>query len=173
MRYDRHATMLLLALLLILPARTHAQTTTVIVVRHAEKVDTSPESPLSEAGQARAEALAAALADARVDAIFVTQYPRSRLSAEPLARLLGLTPRVVEAGGETAAHALALAERIRTEAAGRTVLVIGHSNTVPAIVAALGGGDVGTIADPEYDHMFIVLTDSAGTRVLRAGYPPR
>jgi broad specificity phosphatase PhoE len=173
MRFGSWARGLLLALLVTTPALLQAQTTTVIVVRHADKVDTTRSSPLSEAGRARAETLAAALADARVEAIYVTQYPRSRLSAEPLARRLGLTPRVVEAGGETAMHARAVAERIRAEAAGRTVLVIGHSNTVPAIVAALGGGDVGRIEDPEYDHMFIVLLDAAGTRVVRAGYPPR
>ena len=162
-----------LALLLLAPALLHAQTTTVIVVRHAERADTTQQSPLSEAGRARAEALAAALADARLDAIYVTQYPRSLLTAEPLARQLGLTPRVVEAGGATTTHAKAVADRIRTEAAGRTVLVIGHSNTVPAIVAALGGGDVGAIESAEHDHMFIVLSDESGTRVVRAGYPPR
>jgi len=161
------------ALLLLAPTVLHAQTTTVIVVRHAERADTTQQSQLSDAGRARAESLAAALANARIDAIYVTQYPRSLLTAEPLARRLGLTPRVVQAGGATSAHAQAVADRIRTEAAGRTVLVIGHSNTVPAIVAALGGGDVGAIESAEHDHMFIVLSDESGTRVVRAGYPPR
>jgi broad specificity phosphatase PhoE len=162
-----------LALLLAVPALARAQATTVIVVRHAERLDSSQDPPLNEVGQARAEALATALANAGVEAIYTTQFARTRLTAEPLARKLGVTATVVQAGGDATSHARAIADRIRSEAAGKVVLVVGHSNTVPAIVAALGGGDVGTIQDAQHDHMFIVRTDASGTRVIRAGYPPR
>jgi broad specificity phosphatase PhoE len=143
------------------------------VVRHAERLDASQDPPLNEAGQARAEALANALANAGVEAIYTTQFARTRSTAEPLARKLGLTVKVITAGGDAATHARAIADRIRAEDAGKVVLVVGHSNTVPAIVTALGGGDVGAIQDAQHDHMFIVRTDSNGTRVIRAGYPPR
>jgi broad specificity phosphatase PhoE len=164
---------LLVALLLLAPAVVHAQATTVIVVRHAEKIDASADPPLSEAGAARAEALANALGNAGVSAIYTTQFARTRLTGEPLAKKLGITPKVITAGGDANAHAAAIVQRIRSEDAGRVVLVVGHSNTVPAIVAALGGGDVGGIRDEQYDHMYIVTTDASGTRTIRAGYPPR
>jgi broad specificity phosphatase PhoE len=167
------ARLLLCALLLLCPAVVAAQTTTVIVVRHAEKQDTTRLSPLNEAGRARAEALAAALADAHIDAIYATQYPRSLLTAEPLAQRLKLTPVVINAGGDVNVHAQTIAQRIRADHAGRTVLVVGHSNTVPLIVKALSGVDVGKLADGDYDDMFIVQLDSTGARLLRAGYPPR
>jgi broad specificity phosphatase PhoE len=169
----RHFPSALFALLLILPAQLFAQATTVIVVRHAERLDASQDPPLNEAGQARAEVLANALANAGVEAIYTTRFARTRSTAEPLARKLGLTVKVITAGGDAATHARAIADRIRAEDAGKVVLVVGHSNTVPAIVTALGGGDVGAIQDAQHDHMFIVRTDSNGTRVIRAGYPPR
>jgi phosphohistidine phosphatase SixA len=145
-------------------------TTTVIVVRHAEKVDDSSDPPLSEAGQARATALAAALADAGVSAIYTTQFERTRATAAPLARALGLSPTVIQGGGPAAAHARAVASRVLSQSAGRTSLVVGHSNTVPDIVQALGAADVGTIADDEYHNLFIVQVGSDAVRLIRGRY---
>jgi broad specificity phosphatase PhoE len=159
--------LVLAALLLPAAAPLHAQTRTVILVRHAEKVDDSTDPALSDAGVRRAEALAAALADAGVDAVFTTQYARTRDTAAPLARRLGIEPEVVHAGG--GAHAQDVAARVR-EHAGCTVLVVGHSNSVPAIVAALGGADVGPIGDDEYFHMFIVRISPSGVTVIRSRY---
>jgi phosphohistidine phosphatase SixA len=110
---------------------------TVIVVRHAEKVDESKDPLLSAAGQARAEALALALANARIDAIFTTQLQRTRLTAALLAKP-GLTPIVVDATADAKAHAKRRGGRRAGGPAGEAILG-GHSNTVPAIVAALGG----------------------------------
>ena len=84
----RRLLMLLAVLLLAEPAA--AQETTVVLVRHAEKVDESADAALSAAGLARAAALGAALEHAGVRAIFVTQFQRTRGTAEPLATRLGL-----------------------------------------------------------------------------------
>jgi broad specificity phosphatase PhoE len=144
--------------------------TTVIVVRHAEKVDDSRDPALSEAGLRRAAALADALADAGVQAIYTTQFRRTRDTAAPLAALLQLEPVVIESAGNAAEGATSLAGRVREREAGRTVLVVGHSNTVPLIIQALGGPDIGGIEDDEYTGIFIVIIDGNGTRLIRAGY---
>jgi broad specificity phosphatase PhoE len=141
-------------------------TQTVIVVRHAERVDQSQDAALSDAGAARAEALAVALADAGVRAIYTTQYQRTRQTAAPLAKRLALEPRVVESAGDAAAHATEVARRVLQDPAP-VVLVVGHSNTVPAIVAALGAPPVPAMTEQEYEHMYIVQRGGSGVRVIR------
>jgi broad specificity phosphatase PhoE len=144
--------------------------TTVIVVRHAEKVDDSADPALSQAGVARAAVLADALRDAGIQAIYTTQYQRTRDTAAPLARLLGLSPVIVETSGAAADHGHAVAAKVLAQEPGRTSLVVGHSNTVPAIVRGLGATDTGSIPDDEYHNLFIVQIAGSGVRLIRARY---
>lgn len=133
----------------------------VLLVRHAEKaLEPGDDVPLTDAGRARAAALADALAHARVDAIVTTQFRRTKDTAGPLAQRLHLTPRVVEAGTDTRAHARAVADAVR--GAGRTVLVVGHSNTVPAIIAALGGPPLEELCESDYDTLFVLALPPGG-----------
>jgi broad specificity phosphatase PhoE len=127
----------------------------VVLVRHAEKGSAPPgDVALSDAGRARAEELALALAEAEVDTIVTTQFRRTRDTAGPLAKARGLLPVIVPAGDDTAAHARAVANAVR--AGGKTVLVVGHSNTVPAIIGALGGPRMGDLCDGEYANLFML-----------------
>ncbi|MEW5927029.1 MAG: phosphoglycerate mutase family protein [Gemmatimonadota bacterium] len=162
---------ILLALLgLALPAPAAAQEPTVVVlVRHAEKAAAGGQDPeLSEAGTARARALAATLEDAGVDAVVVTDLRRTRLTAAPLTAELKLDPEVVPAGAPN--HAGAVADAVRRHA-GKTVLVVGHSNTLPAIVAALGAPPVGELCDHEYSNLFVVvLRPDRGPTLIRSRY---
>jgi broad specificity phosphatase PhoE len=159
----------LLALLALAPAHVAGQepTTTVILVRHAEKaVEPSHDPPLAPAGAARARALVEAAGQAGIQAIYTTQYTRTRDTAEPIAHELGIQVEVMPVSGELRAASLQFAERIRRNHAGQTVLVVGHSNTVPALIEALGAGSVGAIQDHEYDHLFIVQLHTAGKATL-------
>jgi broad specificity phosphatase PhoE len=144
--------------------------TTVILVRHAEKALTPGDDPvLDSIGQRRARALARALLHTKVDAILVTQYQRTRLTAEPVALASGVTPRVVDTRAGGAAHAMAVADAARAEV-GKTVLVVGHSNTIPAIVRALGGS-AEAMADGDYDDLYVVIIPSSGAaRTIHARY---
>jgi broad specificity phosphatase PhoE len=154
-----------------LAAQQATTTTTVIIVRHAEKVDDSTDPALADRGVRRADALAAALADAGVQAVYTTQYRRTRDTAAPVATLLGLQPVVIaSSGASTADHAAEIAATVRARHTGSTVLIVGHSNTVPAIIQALGGPDVGHIEDDMYSNLFIVVIDEQGTRLIRATY---
>lgn len=151
-------------------ASAYAQATTVIVVRHAEKVDDSADPLLSEAGKARAVALADALADANVAVVLTTQYQRTRLTGAVAAERAGVTPQQVPAANPIQDHLRALADIVQANA-GRTILIVGHSNTVPLIVRALGGPDVGAIADSEYDNLYLLTLDAgAAPKLVRAKY---
>jgi broad specificity phosphatase PhoE len=147
--------------------------TTVVVVRHAEKSTDDPTDPsLSEAGQQRARDLSVVLKDAGVTDIYVTQYKRNRQTAEPLAQASGISivERPINAAN-SATYARDLAREILTRSAGKSVLVVGHSNTVPNIVKALSGTTVPPITDAEYDHIFVVTIPAAGSpRVLQVRF---
>lgn len=150
------------------PALT-APPTVVILVRHAEKGTQPPQDPpLTEEGQARARALVGVARQAGVTAIITTQFERTRKTAEPAALELKITPEVVQAGG--AAHAKAVADQVMKHAGG-TVLVVGHSNSVPAIVGALGAPQPKDLCDSEYDQVFtVVLGDGGPPRLIRSRY---
>lgn len=146
-------------------------TTTVYLVRHGEKSTAIPNDPnpdLSTAGWARANALATKLHGAGVSAIIATQLKRTQETAEPLAAQLRLDVEVVTVGGP--AHADSVAAAIRRHR-GETILVVGHSNTIAPIIAALGGPKLPNLCDSEYSSLFVVtLTASAAPVVVRQHY---
>ena len=157
---------LALALLLLAPAAVRAQATTVVLVRHAEKAPAPASDPLlSDAGQARAGALAEALADAQVQAVIVTPYQRTRLTAQPLVDKRGLTPQVVQVVPISPTHVADVARAVR-EHKGQGVLVVGHSNTIPAIVGALGGPKLPDLCDGQYAQLFTLVIPEQGTPSL-------
>lgn len=165
----RYAPMLLrgaaLTLALSLSAPAFAQKA-VVVVRHAEKVDESADPLLSEAGTARAEALARMLRSLDIKAVYVTQYQRTTLTAAPLMAAAGLKPIEVKA-----TETPALVWRMRKEHPDDVVLTVGHSNTVPLIVKLLGGTDPVEIDHDEYDSLFVVTPQASGPpTVLRLRY---
>jgi broad specificity phosphatase PhoE len=145
-----------------------AGTTTIVVVRHAEKSTDDPRDPsLSALGQERARALSAVLKDAGITDIYTTQYKRTRQTADPLARQSGVS--IIERPINTtnsATYAPDLAREILSRSGGKSVLVVGHSNTVPDIVKALSGRVVPPITDAEYDHIFIVVIPASGSARL-------
>ncbi|MEO5937287.1 MAG: phosphoglycerate mutase family protein [Terriglobales bacterium] len=126
-----------------------SKSTTIYIVRHAEKASASGDTPLSEAGTKRAACLATTLADAKLQSIYTTEYKRTKDTAAPTAAKTGVTATVING-----AEMDKLIKTLQNEP-GRNVLVVGHSNTVPQIVARLGGGTV-SMKDDEYDHLYIV-----------------
>jgi broad specificity phosphatase PhoE len=146
-----------------------AQETTVVLVRHAEKAAApADDPPLSAAGEARARDLWTAIRDAGVSSVITTQFARTRATAQPTATALGLTPNVVLATSPT--HVQDVVTQIRKHP-GTAMLVVGHSNTVPAIVEALGAKRPGPICDSRYDDMFVVTVAGDGkANVVHAKY---
>lgn len=145
------------------------QSTVVIVVRHAERAPGSGDPPISDAGRERALALAGIGKGAGVSAVITTQFQRTRQTAAPLVEALGITPVVVNSQADLAKHAAEIAAAVRQQA-GKTVLVVGHSNTVPAIVAALGGPKFPDLCEPEYDRLITLVIDTTGVRTVRTRF---
>lgn len=147
-------------------------TTTVVVVRHAEKeLGTIDDAPLSQAGEQRAQTLSRLFGEregpGRIDAIFATDTRRSQRTAAPLAERLGIEVTTVAADDVEG-----LIRHIRDSSRGRRVLVVGHSNTVPEIVRGLTGGvDVAAIAENDYSAIYVVTLPTLGpASVLRLSY---
>lgn len=138
--------------------------TTVVVVRHAEKGE-GEDPDLTDAGRARAEALAKALRSLPVTACYASQLHRTAATLAPLCRERGLSP-VRLTNDETRR----LPARIKAEHQGQTVLVAGHSNTVPMLLQALGVAEDVKIGEDEFDHLFVVTIGIDGARLLRLHY---
>lgn len=158
---------LLMLLFVVTPSDT-SRHPTVVVVRHAEKASETERDPsLSNAGRARAAALDSALADAHLVAILVTQYRRTVETAALVAARHHLTPLVITTEGGVATHAAAMARAARHF--DGVVLIIGHSNTVTPIVAALGGPTLPDLCDKNYSLLFTVVPGSAALLRSRFG----
>lgn len=170
----------------------HAQKA-VYLVRHAEKAeDYKPKDlgedaawPLSEVGEAQAEALADRLAGVGITAIYVSRFEhgkpieRTRNTAEPLRKRLAdkgvkvavheipfpetMLPKSLEPGelvrilGELETYAAGVREMIRKDHPDGVVLIVGHDNTVPAILKALGHPGEVFLGPKEFDHLFAVM----------------
>jgi phosphohistidine phosphatase SixA len=159
------------------PAAADVTSATVFVVRHAERADTAPgqappsmspsmEAPdpvLSPAGEARAARLAALLREARIARIFTTQYARTRLTATPLANAAKVPIAAVPANDIPGLVA-------RLSGPGGPSLVVGHSNTIPDILKALGVKESIQIADDEYDNLFVVVRNAGGSQLVKLRY---
>ncbi|MFO0552199.1 MAG: phosphoglycerate mutase family protein [Polyangiaceae bacterium] len=145
---------------------------TVYLVRHAEKAvveassDAAKDPPLSEQGRRRADGLAKAVAGVELRAVFATQFKRTQETVEPAAKAHGLSVEVVSAD-----DVAGLVAKIRAHA-GATVLVAGHSNTVPEIAAKLGVKDALTLGDGDYGDLFIVESKRGSGALQRKRFEP-
>lgn len=122
--------------------------TTVLLLRHADRQ--AAVDALTAAGTARAEVLAHVMEKSGVSAIYTSEAARTQQTAAPTASLLGITPVAV-----AASDVAGLVSTIRTNHSGQKVLVVGHSDTVPQIIAEFGGPAV-TIGSNEYDNLYVL-----------------
>ncbi|HYJ82335.1 MAG TPA: phosphoglycerate mutase family protein [Allosphingosinicella sp.] len=158
-----------LAALLLLMAAACATTATEpaapgwYVMRHLQKGE-GQDPPLSAEGRSNAGKLAGWFAKDPPSAIYVSSTRRARETAGPLAARLGLTPREYDPRDTPG-----LVARVKAETG--TVLIVGHSNTVPEIVAQLGGARPGDLAETDYGDIFRVRRDGSVER-LRLESPP-
>jgi broad specificity phosphatase PhoE len=136
----------------------------VVIVRHAEKAaDGGTDPDLSSAGRARADALARILKDSGITGIFTTEFKRTQETAAPTATSVHVTPTLV-AAKDTAALAAKLHQL------NGNALVVGHGDTIPNLVKALGINVPVNIPDADYSELFIVpLGDKP--QLFRLHYP--
>ena len=128
--------------------------TTVYIVRHAEKdtLTKTDDPELSAEGRARAQALSQTLAKHQPAALFTTDTKRTRATLMPLATATKLEPQTYDPK-----RGRDLADRIVKEYAGKSVVIVGHSNTVLSLIDDFGGiPPVDEIRDNEFDYLFVV-----------------
>lgn len=154
-----------------------APPTVVVIVRHAEKAaEPRNDPPLTEVGSERATALAEMLRDADVAVVMHTPTARTRDTALPVARQFGLTPEILPLG-PMSSHANAVAEAVR-KYPGKTIVVVGHSNTIMGYLAALGGPQRGELCDHQYNGLYTLVfdgpsrQDGPSPRLIEGRYGP-
>ena len=140
----------------------------VYLVRHAEKaIDETDDPPLALAGQIRVQVLRQLLADSDLTHVHTTDWKRTRETARPIAKDVGVEPSIYDAG-DMAGFAATL------RATPGHHLVVGHSNTTPMLVETLGGDPSTPIHDLEYDRLYVVVIPPGlppVTTILRFGEP--
>lgn len=145
------------ALLLCQLAAAQQNVRTVFLVRHAEKTSAAGDAPLSPEGEKRADCLAGMLKDAGIKQIYVTDVLRTQQTAAPLAKALKIKPTILPAKDSNG-----LIKNLAYSGGGN-VLVVGHSDTVPFVIARLQGGTVAPIGENEFDRMFVMtIAQAAG-----------
>jgi broad specificity phosphatase PhoE len=133
-------------------------TTVLYLVRHAEKAAEPGDPPLTRDGLQRAERIAAGLENRHIEAIWSTDYRRTRQTAAPASRRLGPAVGIYDPQDQEA-----FAERLLAEA--KNALVVGHSNTIPALASLLCGCVVAPMHDTEYGRLLVITIDRHGTRL--------
>ena len=156
--------------------------TTVFLVRHAEKqvaaagqqMMSPADPPLTDEGKTRAKNLARLLGKAEIKTIITSQFLRTKQTAEPLADTLGVTTNVIAIAADPADRNKVSQQSIKNivdkiyRSAGESVLVVGHTNTLPDVISMLGGGAVPAIPETDYDNLFIVtLYEKNKAKVVR------
>lgn len=148
-----------------------ASAQTVVLVRHAEKAaEPAADPPLTGAGRARAEALAATLKGARISAVLTTHLARTRETAAAVAAQAGVAVRPVPLNGGLPQHLAATVALARRAPADSTVVIVGHSNTVPELARALGYAEAQPIPDCRYDGLIVLQLRPAGASAVDARY---
>jgi phosphohistidine phosphatase SixA len=167
--HSRLAKICLVALITFSTADVLAEPTTVIVVRHGERATEPANDPaLSAAGMLRADQLAEALAQFKVNAIITTNLRRTKETAQPLAKKMAL--QAIEVGvrkGEGTAHVPEVIAAL-SKLSG-TVLIVGHSNTTAQIVTALTDEPMMQLCETSFSHVFIVNRATKSVAKLRYG----
>jgi broad specificity phosphatase PhoE len=145
---------------------------TVVLIRHADVTSgAGTDPPLNATGTARAQELRHVLGGSGITAIFVTSLQRTQATAKPLAEDLGLQPTVLDDPAQ-------VVEAIRSLTGSTTVLIVGHSNTVPDLVVRLGGPTITPIAANEFERLLIVTNGRIcnlryGQEAAMTGWQPK
>jgi broad specificity phosphatase PhoE len=145
-------------------------TTHYYIVRHAEKANSTSDTPLSSAGETRANDLKDFLADKNIKNIYVSNYQRTQQTAQPTADANNIVPVIYNAPGEFDQ----LITRLKSHGDNRSILVVNHSNSVPQIVDSLMKAPQGiVIPESDFDNIYHVKVSralSVNRRLFRLTY---
>ena len=151
------------AVLASLAAPSGAQPAEVYIMRHLQKADASRDPALSPEGAVNAFSVAQLLGERGIKAVFATDTLRAEQTGEPLAARLGLP--VTNYDPRDLPGLVAAVRAVRGD-----VLIVGHSNTVPELVAAFGGAKPGPLTEQDYGTIYRVKPGSSEVRLIQV--PP-
>lgn len=140
------------------------QEPTIILFRHAEKMDASRDPDLSTKGIERSKTLYHMLKDLAITEIYSTTYKRTMQTVQPLADSLGISITPYNPQDLTGFA------QILKEKSG-VILVSGHSNTTPKVTSLLLGSEVARINEDEYDNLFIITSTATNPVLTKLRYP--
>jgi broad specificity phosphatase PhoE len=150
-------------------AAPHQEPTIVIFVRHGERGTEPAGNPeLTPAGKARAQALVEYVKDAKIQVVMHTPLTRTRDTAMPTAAHFGITPLVIPLS-PGATHVEAMAAAVRANH-GKTILVVGHSNTIMQYIAALGGPRRADLCDHQYNGIYTLVMIHGEVHLVEGRY---
>lgn len=138
-----------------------AKSKTVIVVRHAEKLDDGTRDPLlSEAGKLRSVALINALPKLPLSQAIASNYQRTQLTLKPIAEANNIAIDIVGTADGLQDHIAQVVELVN--GSDGNSIVAGHSNTVPLIISALGGAKITALKESDYGDLYLLSIKVSG-----------
>ena len=137
---------------------------TVFLVRHAERLNDSDTTSISEVGIERAKDLAHAVSVAGIQRIYVSEKARTLQTAFPASSQLGVMSAAI-----TANEINRYADSVKAHR-GENILIVGHSDTVPLIIGKLGVSPPPTIGGSEFDNLFVVTVFRFRTTMVQLKY---
>lgn len=160
--YHMQKKWLLVFVFVVFTAITVSAQVTILIVRHAEKEQSSSRDPeLSEEGKARSKELDRMLRKVSIDEVYATPYKRTRNTVAPVAERIGVDIKSYDPSAQDKFAS------ILKGASGKTILVAGHSNTIPALLNLLTGKkDHEDMPETEYDNLFVVSIAKDHTNVV-------
>ena len=141
------------------------QNTFIYLVRHAEKQSIQGKDPsLTAKGEQRAKNLASVLKSVNLSAVYSTPYKRTIETGTPTAKSKNL---VIVQGYKPAEE---FAHELLSNHQGESILVVGHSNTTPELIKALGVETTITIEHHQYGDLFIVEIDNSRIKLTVSSF---
>ncbi|HEY8397387.1 MAG TPA: histidine phosphatase family protein [Flavihumibacter sp.] len=160
---SRYLFLLNLSLILMVSVSQTALGQKYYIVRHAEKAHPTGDTPLSEAGLERAQALKEKLKDAKIAYVFTTNTLRTKQTAQPTAEHFKAE---IQTYGKIDA---ALIDRFKS--LKKNTLIVGHSNTLDELLNGMLGGDRYTDLDESiFDRLFIITKKGKRLTVVESTY---
>ncbi len=161
-------------LILLLSTQVNAQTTRYIIVRHAEKDTTlanakmmASDPPLNSIGETRALSLADKLKDHKINQIYSSNYKRTKATASPIAKAQNLNVAIYDPRNLDAFAT----QLLSSENTGKTILIVGHSNSSPKLVNLLIKQDQYKDLDESiYDTYWIVTSKNGKSKAKMMKY---